>query len=324
MKMSIGFDVSKATLDVAMFDGQKLDHLKVANTEKGFEEILHKTRENSLSETSITMEATGAYHQRAADYFYLKGFTVYVVNPLRVKRYSEMKMLRAKTDKVDSKIIAQYGFFEGGRPYRKKSEKSLKIQGLLKAIDDLCQMRAQNKNRLEALNQGSEEVKDIMVIFQRLNTQIESEIVQMENKIRELSQEVSIKTYQNLLTIPGVGKRIAPAMIGYFGRMEEFDTAKQLVSFLGINPSPKISGTSVRGRGMISRKGNRYLRKLLYMSALSACRYNISCKTLYERLIEKGKAKKIALVAVANKLARQIFAVSKYERRYDPNFSINC
>ena len=322
MKKSIGFDVSKANIDAAVFDGQGYNHLKTENSLNGFEHIIKSFKLSPDLEISITMEATGTYHRKAADYFYSKGYLVHVVNPLKIKRYSGAKFLRAKTDKVDSKIIALYGFNEKEPVYKAKPENRLKIQGFLNAIDDLCQMKTQIKNRIEALDQHSEDVEDIRQVFNRRIESIQIEIERMEKKVLILSQEVSPESYHNVLTIPGVGKRIAAAMIGYFGSMEDFEKSKQLVSFIGISPFPKESGSSVHGRGSISRMGNNYLRKQLFMASLSASRYNCSCKKLYDRLILKGKAKKIALTAVSNKLARQIFAVIKYGRNYDPNFSI--
>ena len=76
---------------------------------------------------------------------------------------------------------------------------------------------------------------------------------------------------------------------------------------------------SYRGKSNISKKGNSYLRNLLYMSALTAARLNKQCKLLYERLLSKGKTKKEALIAVLNKLVRQIFAVVKHGVKYDPD-----
>jgi transposase len=320
MKMSIGFDVSKATLDVAMFDGEAINHFKVKNGTGGFDEILCKLKEYSLSETIVTMEATGVYHQRAADYFYRKGFNVQVINPLIIKRYSEMKMLRAKTDKVDAKIIAEYGYYEKGVLYSPKSENSLKIIGFLKALEDLHQMKTQNLNRLEALGYCALSIKEIEDIYISINETIDNEIKKIERDIILLVKTQSCEVYQNLTSIPGIGNRVSSALIGYFGNMESFESAKQLACYIGINPSPRMSGTSVRGRGAISRKGNGYLRKLMYMAALSACRWNSSCKALYERMLQKGKDKKVALIAVANKLIRQVFAIVKYNRRYDQNF----
>jgi transposase len=320
MKMSIGFDVSKATVDVAVFDGMRINHFKVKNGIGGFDEILCNLKECSLSETIVTMEATGVYHQKAADYFYRKGFRVQVVNPLIIKRYSEMKMLRAKTDKVDAKIIAKYGFYEEGGLYSPRSENSLKIIGFLKVLEDLHQTKTQNMNRLEALKHCALSIKEVEDIYMRINDGIDTEIKKIEKDILLLVKIYSPEAYQNLTSIPGIGKRISSALIGYFGNMESFESSKQLASYIGINPSLRISGTSVRSRGAISKKGNGYLRKLMYMAALSACRWNRSCKALYERMLQRGKDKRVALIAVANKLIRQAFAIVKYDRRYDQKF----
>lgn len=320
MKMSIGFDVSKETLDVAFFDNNKIEHFQVANSVKGFKEIQKKCDASPTGEQMITMEATGVYHQCAAEYFHLRGFSVSVVNPLIIKRYGEMKMLRAKTDKVDSKSIAQYGFSESPSPYKQKSEKTLKIKGFLKAIDDLKTIRTQNMNRLEALAHHAVVITEVQKIYVDLNQIIENQIKQIEKDIVQLAKQEYGKQYDNLLSIPGVGDRTASAVVGHFDSMSDFESAKQLASFIGINPSLRRSGSSVRGRGAISKKGNGYLRKLFYMAALSASRYNKSCKDLYDRLLAKGKKKKIALVAVMNKLVRQVFAVVKYNREYNPNF----
>jgi transposase len=320
MKMSIGFDVSKVTVDVAVFDGKEINHFKVKNGTGGFDEILCKLKECSLSESIVTMEATGVYHQRAADYFYRKGFKVQVVNPLIIKRYSEMKMLRAKTDKVDAKIIAKYGFYEEGGLYSPRSENSLKIIGFLKALEDLHQAKTQNMNRREALNHCTLSIKEVEDIYMRINKGIDTEIKKIEKDILLLVKTYSSEAYQNLTSIPGIGNRVSSALIGYFENMESFGSAKQLACYIGINPSPRISGTSIRNRGAISKKGNGYLRKLMYMAALSACRCNKSCKALYKRMLDKGKEKRVALIAVANKLIRQVFAIVKYDRRYDPDF----
>jgi transposase len=320
MKMSIGFDVSKETVDVALFDGSTMEHFQVSNSVSGFTVILKRCSSYKQDEQIITMEATGVYHQCAAEYFQTKGYMVSVVNPLVIKGYSQMIMMRAKTDKADAKIIAEYGFTGKAYLYKPKSEKSLKIQGFLKAINDLQQMRIQNRNRLEALSHHARPMAEVQNIYKELNNTIDSQIKQIEKEILVLVNQEYSNEYHHLLTIPGVGKRSASAMVGYFGEMEDFLSAKQLVSFMGMNPSLRESGTSVRGRGFISRKGNGYLRKIIYMAALSASKYNKSCKDLYDRLFAKGKSKKVALIAVANKLTRQIFAIVKYNRGYDPNF----
>jgi len=99
MKMSIGFDVSKETIDAAFFDGTAIKHVQVENSRKGFSQILKKCERYDSADLIFSMEATGVYHQCCAEYFFDKGYTVSVINPLIIKRYADMKMLRAKTDK---------------------------------------------------------------------------------------------------------------------------------------------------------------------------------------------------------------------------------
>jgi transposase len=321
MKMSIGFDISKETVDAAFFNGKTMEHIQVENSKKGFSQIWNRCKGFDSHDLIFTMEATGVYHECCAEYFHDKGSMVSVVNPLIIKRYADMKMLRAKTDKVDAKLIAQYGFSETGFEYKRKSETSLKIKAFLKVIDALQRTRTQNGNRLEALRHHAMRMPEVEAVYCKINREISEQITHVEKEILLLEKKEFAGELNNLLSIPGVGKRTASAIIGFFERMDDFGSAKQLISFIGINPSPRTSGTSVRGHGSISKKGNAYLRKLLYLAALSASKHNRSCSDLYFRLVAKGKSKKLALVAVANKLARQIFAVVRYNRGYDPNFS---
>ena len=110
------------------------------------------------------------------------------------------------------------------------------------------------------------------------------------------------------------------AIIAILKSFEPFEKSKQVTSFIGICPSPYQSGSSVNRGGRIMKKGNSYMRKLLYICALSALRANKSCADLFIRLVEKGKSKRLALIAVANKLIRQSFAVLKTRTHYNENF----
>ena len=320
MKLSIGFDVSKSTVDAALFDGIRTEHFQVENSEEGFKMVLEKAGGYALEDIMVTMEATGVYHHRCASFFDSRGFFVSVVNPLIIKRYTDMRMSRVKTDKADAKQIARYGWSQQAYRYKAPSEKCQKIRAFLKVIEGLKREKTQHRNRLEALAQFASDMSEIAAVHHSIIQNLDAQIRQAEQRIQILAQEEHPEKYAQLQTIPGVGKRVAGAVIGYFGSMGDFETAKQLVCFIGSNPSPKESGSSVKGRGSISRKGNSYLRKLFFLAALSACKWNRSCKDLYERLVAKGKAKKVALIAVANKLIRQVFAVTKYSRGYDPEF----
>jgi len=113
---------------------------------------------------------------------------------------------------------------------------------------------------------------------------------------------------------------VASLIISTFNGFKDFQTAKQACSFAGICPSPYQSGTSVKGKGSISKRGSPFARKILYMGALSATKYNPLIKKQYQRLLENGKCKMIAIIAAANKLLRQTFGVLKSKKAYDESY----
>jgi transposase len=100
----------------------------------------------------------------------------------------------------------------------------------------------------------------------------------------------------------------------------QFKTASQLCSYVGITPTIRQSGSSVRGRSRISKIRNNKLRNLLFLCSFSACKHNKACREIYERIVNKGKSKKLALIAVSNKLLKQAFAIAKSGHPYDETF----
>jgi transposase len=320
MKKSIGIDVSMATLDVVLYNNDLHKSKQFENSEKGFREIEDEILNHRKTNNLISMEATGVYHLKAAAYFQERGYKVSVVNPLIIKRYSEMKMLRAKTDPVDARTIAEYGFNEKPYYFKPKDNKREQIAQLLKQINALQKMRTETGNRLHAIKKVPGADDTAIAIYMDMKKYLKMNEKKAEKRIDKLIQENYRDEYERLIQIPGVGKRTASIVIAFFGKFENFQNAKQVSSFIGLNPSPKQSGTSVKGKGPISKKGNKYIRKMIYMATLSASRYNKSCTELHDRLIDKKKKGRIVLIAVANKLYRQIFAIVKYNRIYSENY----
>ena len=133
-----------------------------------------------------------------------------------------------------------------------------------------------------------------------------------------------MNSLRELQTIPGIGKRTAIYLIAITQGFEKFETSRQLISYFGLDPTIRESGSSVRGRSRISKTGNNLIRNLLFMCSFTACVHNKSCREIYERIIAKGKSKKLALIAVANKLLKQSLAIAKSGLYYDENFrSVN-
>lgn len=156
---------------------------------------------------------------------------------------------------------------------------------------------------------------------------IEKTIAFLEKQIKNLEEELAVlaqseyKKQMDLLTsVKGIGVTLAAALIMTTGGFTYFDNAKQLTRYLGLSPTYQQSGTSVNVKGHINRNGDSSLRGLLYIAAMASLRCNTECKECFDRLRSNGKPGKVAVVAVANKLVRQAFAVVTQEKTYVDGF----
>jgi transposase len=316
-----GVDVSMEKLDISEFDGKQHIMHQIANTKKGI--VRFFSRISPAPSCHVIMEATGAYHMLLFTELLRLGFPVSVVNPLRIKKFTQMEMVRAKTDKLDAKLIALFGFILKPPLNKLPSKERQKISSLFKAVRVYQKVISILHNNVHALTSSGVGEKSVINEFKRSIKLHKKSIDRLEEQIRELVEEHHHEVYKRLNEIPGVGPKTSSMIIGFFGNFEDFETAKQVVSFVGINPNPRLSGKSVRRASNITKKGNPLLRKILYLAALSAKQYNPECRALYERLLNKGMPKVKAQVAVAHKLLRQIFAVVKYERVWCPSYQRN-
>jgi len=310
---TIGIDISKKTFDVF---SDELGHLKFTNNKEGF-----KSFKKLLSkEDHCVMEATGCYHIQFANYLYEKGFRVSVENPLVIKRFIQMKQQKVKTDKHDAVMIAKYGKEQDPKLW--EPEPGFIEEG--KLITTLVQLyvkqQTQLKNKLDNLRSGGIE-KGMMV--RSLNLQLKRitlEIKKLEASLEQLLKKHSGNVLTNIRSIPGIGKKTAMLMMVTTNNFRDFDTAKQVTAYVGLAPTERTSGSSIRGRSYISKKGDPMLRHHLFMCSFTASQNNPQCRALYERIVAKGKSKKLALIAVCNKLIKQAFGVVKNDLVYDQNY----
>ena len=317
MKYTIiyGIDVSKKTFDVSTIDGE---HRQFDNTQEGFRSFLKHLKPTVL----CVMEVTGIYHLELARFLYHQNINVSVVNPLSIKRFIQMHLKRNKTDKADSKMIALYACTQEIFPWQPSDELLEKSANYYQLMEHLIGVRASLKNILDALKSRKTEIPLIEIV----QTQIEyqnNEIQKIEAQIKGLIKQYNSTLFTNLKSIKGIGERTACALIITTNGFKNFESSKQLACYFGLAPTEKSSGTSINGSRKISKMGNPLIRKKLYMCSLQASRYNKSCKDLYDRLISKGKSKKLALIAVANKLLKIAFAIAKSGLPYDQNYMSN-
>lgn len=312
-KKIYGIDISKNVFDVY---SDTSGHFQFKNDDKGFKSLLKALPSNAL----VVMEATGYYHYRLAQFLYKKGVAVSVVNPLSVKRFIQMKLAKVKTDKSDARSICEYGTMNDLPLYDALTDVHAECLQLFRLLDTYVKQRTAAKNKLHG-----EEVLGIpsKFVYRSLKRQLKhlnKEIGLIEDRLLELVKQDQQQQLTLLKSIPGMGVKTALFLIVVTDGFSKFETASQLCSYVGITPTIRESGSSVRGRSRISKVGNKKLRNLLFLCAFSACKYNKACMEIYERIVAKGKSKKVALIAVANKLLKQAFAIAKSGLPYDENF----
>ena len=315
----IGVDISKLSFDVAIEKDSRYVHYKLANDPKGFTTLKNLI----VGSAKVVMEASGPYYLRLAVFLFEQGIAVSVVNPLIIRRFCQMRLMRAKTDKKDAAMIAQYGKTEHPADWVPEADYVLELRQLKTAADLLDKSRTSMVRQQEAFNQLPNRCKEAMSAIQKTIRGIEKQIAQLEEKMQQVIMRYHGSMYDRLQTIPGLGQKTALMLIVLTGGFTKFSNASQLCAYVGTSPRIFESGTSIKGRSRIAKMGMSKVRAMLYLCSWSAKRYNASCKQLYDRLVEKGKAKKLALLAVVNKLLKQAFAVATHEVDYEKNYSKN-
>ena len=299
----VGIDVSKDTFN-AHFSNRDC---KYKNNRKGWQMLVKDAPQNS----SYAMEATGYYHYRLASYLHSKGFAVVVFNPFRVKRYFESLGIKAKTDKIDARNISDYALAKGNhlRAWKPMSPKHARARVIVSLLSGLSRFERSSGNikhslslvlsKSDSLFNSMTDVKDVCRHHQKA----------LEKELYILCNELFPDSFHLLKTIPGIGSKTAAVMLVCCKGLNEFPAYRNLVSFVGLAPTVKESGTSVKGKGRISKTGNPYLRGLLFMCAMSAINIKGVSKNLYNRLLIKGKNKMLAMVAVMHRLVKIAFGV---------------
>jgi len=308
-----GVDISKDVFDVQSSTGA---YFQLPNDEKGFKNLIKKLSNDSL----VVMEATGYYHYCLAQYLYQQGYFVSVVNPLSVKRFIQMKLSKIKTDKSDAKAICDYAIINEVPLYTAKDESQAECLQLIRLIAIYIKQSTALKNKIHGEKTLGIPSKAALHSLNRSLKSVGKEIKVLEERLMELVKDHQQSQLTLLKSIPGMGVKTAIMLIVMTDGFNRFENAKQLCSYAGITPIIRESGTSVRGRSRISKMGNQKLRNLLFLCSFSACKYNKACRELYDRIVAKGKSKKLALIAVCNKLLKQAFAIVKSGRPYDEAF----
>lgn len=319
MIIYVGIDVSKLTFDVAVPTEKGFENQKYSNDSEGFTSLqeLLSARPEAVH---CVMEASGPYFLPLAKSLHGASIALSVVNPLIIKNFGKTLMMRAKTDKQDARLLSKYGKTHEPEAWTPNAVLIDQLGQLQSLLDIYVRQRTALKNRRGSqISTGIPNPFFLNSIDRQLES-VEGEIDGLERQIEALARENYPKQYNSLRSVPGIGPKTATALIVITKGFTRFDKAKQLVCFLGLSPRIFESGTSVKGKNKICKLGAATARRLLYMCSWQAKKKNPACKAMFDRLVENGKPKMKALIAVANKLLHIAFALIEKDQMFDKGF----
>lgn len=308
-----GIDISKEVFDVM---DSKDKHFQFTNDFKGFRKFIKLLDKNSY----CVMEATGYYHYRLAYFLIENNISVSVENPLSVKRFIQMRLSKIKTDKSDAKMICLYAQHVELKLWEGQSKNQIECLQITRLLSLYFKQTTALKNKIHGEDVLGNPSLLVVRSLKRNLKQIQKEIKSLEEKLTEIVKQDHQELLTRLESIPGIGRKTAIMLIVLTDGFNRFTSASELCSYSGLTPIIRQSGTSIKGRPRISKMGNRKLRNLLFMCSFTACKNNKACKALYDRIVAKGKSKKLALIAVCNKLLKQAFAIAKSGLIYDETY----
>jgi transposase len=321
----VGVDVSKRKLDLCLLvnpNPKKYKSKAIENSLSGVENMINWLINQSINivDVHVIMEATGIYHERVAIALHEAGISVSIVNPAQVKSFARANGVLTKTDGVDSRLLADYGALMCPSIWQAPSAEARILKGLLARRESVKNDLQREENRMEQAKIAQE--SDFIQLSIRKSIRfLKEELKNIEAEVSaHIDQHPTLKQERELLeSIPAIGAQTSAQMLS-ITHNNQFHSAEQLAAYLGLTPIEKQSGSSVRGRARLSKTGSPKMRAVLYMAAITAIKYNYHVKSLYERLLAKGKTKMSALGAAMRKLVHLCFGVLKTRQKYQADY----
>ena len=289
-KVFVGIDVSKDILDVAIHNGKKGSF---PNTDQGFEEVYAFIA--PFGPALVVIEATGGYQFRVVEHLAIHAIPVAVVNPRQVRDFAKATGKLAKTDRIDAAVIAHFGEAVKPEPQALKDDQAQKLDAMISRRRQLVEMITAEKNRFAVAKSWVKD--DIGATIAWLTRSVEKINKEIDRLIK--NSPLWREKDQLLQTAKGVGAIVSSSLLCDLPELGSLNRHK-IAALVGVAPFSKDSGT-YRGRRTIWG-GRAHVRSILYMATISAIRFNPLIKPLYERLIERGKVRKVAIVACMRKL----------------------
>ena len=294
------------------------------NTKKGFSALHQWVNKQTQDDVAIryVMEATGVYHESFAYFLADQQALISIVLPNKISNYVRSLTIKTVTDKTASQAITQFGLERNLDNWQRPPAIYHKLKQLTREREQIVEERTVVKNQLHAEQAEAEPNKTSIMRMQKRIKMLDQQNKEIIAELKALIQtDPAIRELIILLcSLPGVGLLTAAIVLGETKGFDLIRNRRQLVSFAGLDVIEKQSGTSIKGKTRISKKGNRHLRKSMHLPALTAIRHDERFKAIYARLVSKHGIKMKAAVAVQRKLLELMFTVYTTNKKYDKEY----
>ena len=329
VKQSVGIDVAQNELVVSFgrmyedWTSEVFAFKTFANNKKGFLGLVSWVNKLAAPlEVRYVMEATGVYHENLAYFLDDQGCHLSIVLPNKISNYFRTLEVKTVTDKTSSQVIARFGLERRLDKWKRPKPVFKRLRQLTRERGQLVQQRTAAKNQLHAEKCEAEANKSTIARLQKQITFLDKQELEIKTEIAALIKEDSeVQRAVKLIgSLSGIGVLTAATVLAETNGFELIGNKRQLTSYAGLDIREKQSGTSVKGKPKISKRGNKHLRKAMHLPALAAIRHDDRFKQIFVRLVGKHGIKMKAVVAVQRKLLEMTYTIYKNQTPYDKNY----
>jgi transposase len=330
-KQAIGIDISKGTFTACLGSLYQDSSIELSpaetfeNSKNGFNRLLRWAKPMIAPDTALVflMESTGVYYQNLAHHLHRIGKTVHVVLPNKSAHYGKSLNVKTKTDAIDAQVLARFGLERSHNVWQPPSPLLGELRNLTRYYVQLQEQKTTMNNMVQS-KQAAHHVQSFIISSNKqLIRQIDRQIQRCKEQIEQCiaSDQALSERVEQLVSIKGVGRLTVAVILAETRMFAGIENVRQLASYAGYDVVERQSGTSVKGKTRISKKGNRYIRNALYFPAMVACRFNPDLKAFYERVIQNKPSKMVGQVAVQRKLLVLMYSLYKNGTRYQEGYT---
>lgn len=321
MENYIGIDIAKATMQV--FIPKNDSDIEVANSEKGLKNLyskLKKQYKKEVDDVVFIYESTGSYSTILENFCEIKSIKCFKVGAHQSASFSRVIKNRSKTDTIDARMLSRMHILATEEdikvPFR--DTKAHRIRAYIKYYQSLIKEEIRQKNYLEAASFNLEDAFVLKRVEKRIKS-IQAEQTEIIEKTMELINATPEyrEAYVNITSIKGIKEKSGIVLLYLFLRYPNA-SRQHITALCGLDPVERSSGTSVQKKERISKQGISLIRGILFMPTMVAIQHNEQMNLMYERLLQRGKPKSLAQIAVMRKIILLAHSLYKNKQKYDP------